>query len=56
MAAIAGGLYKPNEGRAYLDLDAAEGGDQLLGNGSLIPLRMAGVQYARGQEQGGGKK
>lgn len=56
VAAIAGGLYKPNEGRAYLDLDAAEGGDQLLGNGSLIPLRMAGVQYARGQEQGGGKK
>ena len=52
--AIAGGLYKPNEGRAYLDLEAAEGGDQLLGNGSLIPLRMAGRQYAT-DDQGGEK-
>ena len=53
VAAIAGGLYKPNEGRAYLDLEAAEGGDQLLGNGSLIPLRMAGEQYATGEDRGG---
>lgn len=44
--AISGGLYKPNESRAFLDMPAAEGGDQLLGNGNLIPLKDAGAQWS----------
>lgn len=43
--AISGGLYKPNESRAFIDLPAAPGGDQLLGNGNLIPLDQAGKQW-----------
>lgn len=43
--AISGGLYKPNEARACLDMSAAPGGDRLLGNGNLIPLDQAGQQY-----------
>ncbi len=46
--AISGGLYKPNEARGFLSLSAAEGGDQLLGNGNLIPLRQAGAQWKAG--------
>lgn len=38
-------LYTPNEARAFLDLEAKEGGDELLGNGASIPVRYAGVQY-----------
>lgn len=43
--AVAGGLMTPNEGRAMLDRGAMPGGDQLLGNGNLIPLTLAGSQY-----------
>ena len=38
-------LYTPNEARAKLDLEAKEGGDELLGNGASIPVRYAGSQY-----------
>lgn len=43
--AISGGLYLPNEARAFLNMRAAEGGDKLLGNGNLIPLAQAGKQW-----------
>lgn len=49
--AVSNFLYTPNEARSLLDLEFKEGGDELLGNGSTIPVRMAGVQYAPG---GGG--
>lgn len=38
-------IYTPNEARALLDLEAKEGGDELLGNGASIPVRLAGSQY-----------
>lgn len=38
-------LYTPNEARALLDLEAKEGGDRLLGNGSSIPVELTGSQY-----------
>lgn len=38
-------LYTPNEARALLDLEAKEGGDNLLGNGSSIPVQYTGSQY-----------
>lgn len=39
------GVYKPNEGRGYLDLPYDEDGDQLIVNGNYIPLSMVGKQY-----------
>lgn len=38
-------LYTPNEARAFLDLDAKEGGDILIGNGSTIEINQIGSQY-----------
>lgn len=38
-------LYTPNEARAYLDLDAKDGGDELIGNGSTIRAIQIGDQY-----------
>lgn len=43
--AISNFLYTPNEARALLDMEAKEGGDQLLGNGNAIPVQLAGTQY-----------
>lgn len=43
--AVANFIYTPNEARAMLDLEAKEGGDQLLGNGASIPIQYAGSQY-----------
>lgn len=42
-------IYTPNEARALLDLEAKEGGDELLGNGASIPVRFAGRQYVDGE-------
>lgn len=50
---IANFLYTPNEARAFLDLDAKEGGDKLIGNGSTIEINQIGSQYgAKGTEGG----
>lgn len=50
---IANFLYTPNEARAYLDLDAKDGGDKLIGNGSTIEINQIGSQYgAKGTEGG----
>ena len=51
--AVAGGIYTPNEARENLDLPHKEGGDQLLVNGSSIPVYLAGAQYTgKGGEEG----
>lgn len=42
---IANALYTPNEARAYLDLDAKEGGNHLIVNGSMIRVEQVGAQY-----------
>ena len=42
---VEGGIKLPNEARADEDLEPLPGGDTLLGNGNLIPLAMAGIQY-----------
>lgn len=47
--AISSFLYTPNEARALLDMEAMEGGDQLLGNGASIPVTLAGAQYTKSE-------
>lgn len=51
--AVSGGLYMPNEARSHLDMSKRPEGDRLyFGNGSVIPLEMAGQQYTqRGSEK-----
>ena len=44
-AGVSNFIYTPNEARAMLDLEAKEGGDRLLGNGSSIPVELTGSQY-----------
>lgn len=51
--AVGNFIYTPNEARAYLDLEAKEGGDKLLGNGAAIPVDLAGIQYQKGEETDG---
>lgn len=41
-------LLTPNEARQKLDKGSLPGGDQLVGNGSTIPLPKVGIQYERG--------
>lgn len=52
--AIQNALYTPNEGREFLDMPAAEGGDRLICNGNYIPLDMCGTQYAGKEESSSG--
>lgn len=47
---VANFIYTPNEARAMLDLEAKDGGDQLLGNGASIPVDMIGSQYINDPE------
>lgn len=42
-------IFTPNEARARLDLPAQDGGDQLIGNGSTVPLSKLGVQWGGAQ-------
>lgn len=46
---VSGSIMKPNEARRKLDLPDGEGGDTLLANGSIVPLKMAGAAYQKGQ-------
>lgn len=43
--AVSGFLMTPNEAREKLDLPAKDGGDQLIGNGSTIPITAVGAQW-----------
>ena len=44
-SAVSGFLMTPNEARERLDLPAKDGGDQLIGNGSTIPITEVGAQW-----------
>lgn len=46
-------LYTPNEARERLDLPHLPGGDQLIGNGSTVPIQVVGAQWGA-QSSGGG--
>lgn len=43
--AVEAGIYTRNEARAYLDLEAKDGGDELTVNGSTVNLKDVGIQY-----------
>ena len=43
--AVSSFLMSPNEARERLDLPSKEGGDQLIGNGSTIPITAVGAQW-----------
>lgn len=47
--AVAGSIYTPDEARAFLDMHAM-GCDELLCNGTMIPVKEAGKQYERNGE------
>jgi HK97 family phage portal protein len=50
---ISAGFLTPNEVRAWEELPPAEGGDQLLVNGNVVPIEDAGAAY-RDKKGGGG--
>ncbi|MDK0737890.1 phage portal protein [Clostridium perfringens] len=50
---IQSGFLSPNEVRKKENLPAKEGGDELLANGSMIPIIMAGKQYLKGGDNSG---
>lgn len=52
---IQGGFLKPNEARAKEEMPPAEGGDQLLVNGSMTPITQAGAAYKTKGGGGAGK-
>lgn len=52
--AISNGLYTPNEGRAYLDMEAKDGGDSLIVNGSMIRVEQVGSQYGAKENSSNG--
>lgn len=46
---VANSIYTPDEARNHLDMCSQPGGNRLYaGNGSVIPLEMAGEQYRKG--------
>lgn len=47
--AVKNSIYKPNEARRKLDMSDTPEGNCLYANGNVIPLKDAGVQYAKGQ-------
>lgn len=51
---IHAGFLKPNEARGKEDLPPEEGGDQLLVNGTMTPITMAGSAY-KNRLKGGGE-
>lgn len=48
---IQGSVLTPNEARAKEDLEPLDGGDELLCNGAMMPVAMAGKQYVKGGEK-----
>lgn len=52
---VQGGFLKANEARAKENLPPAEGGDELLVNGSYVPISLAGIAYARKGGDGTGQ-
>jgi HK97 family phage portal protein len=50
---VQGGFLKANEVRSLEEMPAADGGDQLLVNGNMIPITMAGQQILKGGDTTG---
>ena len=50
-SAVQNAIYTPNEARAYLDKKALPGGDNLICNGNMMPLVLAGAQYGGGEKE-----
>lgn len=48
-SAVTNFLMTPNEAREKIDLPSKEGGDQLIGNGSTIPITAVGEQWKAGK-------
>lgn len=48
--AINNGVLTPNEARELENRPSMEGGDNLLGNGNYMPLKMAGIQWQGGDK------
>lgn len=46
--AVNGGIFSANEIRELEEKEPKEGGDELLVNGNMMPITMAGKQYAKG--------
>ena len=53
--AINNGIMTPNECRQKEDLPSDDNGDQLIVNGTYIPLKMVGQQYTNNGSSGGEK-
>lgn len=47
VSAVTNGVYTPDEGRALLDYPA-KGCDELVCNGNMMPVKMAGKQFEKG--------
>lgn len=50
VAQVTGGIKTSDEARGSLDLPNKEGGDMLIVNGTMIPLKDVGMQYQKGGE------
>lgn len=48
---IQGGFITPNEVRELEEKEPKDGGDELLVNGNMMPVKMAGEQYKKGDEK-----
>lgn len=48
---VQGGFITPNEVRELEEKEPKEGGDELLVNGNMMPVKMAGEQYKEGGEK-----
>ncbi|OSB02385.1 phage portal protein [Clostridium botulinum] len=49
--AVNNSIMTPNECRDKENLPRKEGGDELVGNGNYMPMKMAGVQWKGGEEE-----
>lgn len=48
---VQGGFITPNEVRELEEKEPKDGGDELLVNGNMMPVKMAGEQYKKGGEK-----
>lgn len=48
---VSGGIYTPNEARAYSGMPKIDGGDVLMVNGTYVPIDDIGKAYAKGGEE-----
>ncbi len=48
---VTNGIYSPNEARAYENRAPQDGGNQLIVNGTMTPLKTIGQQSAEGQPE-----